>query len=111
MSTVFFPDEDSSQHLTSARQFDLANLLATEMHLVDFAKTAMANVGLQPIIVPMRGGTDGATLSDKGLPCPNLGTGGHAYHGNFEHITAEAMDACTALIVELVRLYAAAAGR
>jgi len=95
----------------SDRYRNMHDVIRNEMHLVDRAKEAMARIGLQPIIVPMRGGTDGATLSYKGLPCPNLGTGGHAYHGVYEHITAEAMDTCTALIVELVRLYAKGADR
>lgn len=95
----------------SDRYRNMHDVIRNEMHLVGRAKEAMARIGLQPIIVPMRGGTDGATLSYKGLPCPNLGTGGHAYHGVYEHITAEAMDTCTALIVELVRLYAKGADR
>ena len=66
----------------------------------------MARAGSEPIIIPMRGGTDGATLSYKGLPCPNLGTGGYAYHGVFEHITAEGMELCTRMIIELVKHYA-----
>ena len=94
----------------SDRYRNMLDVIRQEMHLVDRAKDAMARIGLQPIIVPMRGGTDGATLSFKGLPCPNLGTGGHAYHGVYEHITVEAMDTCTALIVELVQLYAESAG-
>jgi len=95
----------------SDRYRNMHDIIRNEMHLVDRAKEAMARIGLKPIIVPMRGGTDGATLSYKGLPCPNLGTGGHAYHGVYEHITAEAMDTCTALIVELVRLYAEGSDR
>ncbi len=83
-------------------------MIQNHLHLVEHAKAAMAEVGLSPIIVPMRGGTDGATLSYKGLPCPNLGTGGYAYHGVYEHITAEAMDVCTDLIVAVVKRYAQA---
>jgi tripeptide aminopeptidase len=66
----------------------------------------MAQVGLPVLEIPMRGGTDGATLSFKGLPCPNLGTGGFAYHGVHEHITVEGMEVCTRLIVALVEIYA-----
>ena len=57
------------------------------MQLIDYAKAAIEHAGITPIVAPVRGGTDGARLSFKGLPCPNLGTGGHAFHGVFEHIT------------------------
>ncbi|MDO5516271.1 MAG: peptidase T [Clostridium sp.] len=75
-------------------------------HLIDNATDAMKSLGVTPIIEPIRGGTDGATLSYMGLPCPNLGTGGFAYHGEFEHITAEGMDICTDIIVEILKRYA-----
>lgn len=58
-----------------------------------------------PLILPIRGGTDGAQLSFMGLPCPNLGTGGHAYHGPYEHITAEGMDAAVNVTLEIIRLF------
>ena len=75
-------------------------------HLIENAKKAMETLGVKPIVEPIRGGTDGATLSYMGLPCPNLGTGGHAFHGEYEHITAEAMDICTNIILEIVKIYA-----
>lgn len=75
-------------------------------HLIENATEAMKNLGVTPIIEPIRGGTDGATLSYMGLPCPNLGTGGYAYHGEFEHITVEGMDICTNIIVEILKRYA-----
>ena len=62
------------------------------MFLIDYAKQAVQEAGLQPKEVAIRGGTDGARLSFMGLPCPNLGTGGYAFHGPFEHITTEGMD-------------------
>ena len=62
------------------------------MQLIDYAKAAIEHAGITPIVSPVRGGTDGARLSFKGLPCPNLGTGGHAFHGVFEHITVEGME-------------------
>lgn len=88
------------------RYQNMAEIIQQHRHLVDHAKQAMRTVGIEPDIMPMRGGTDGATLSYKGLPCPNLGTGGYAYHGIFEHITAEGMDQCTKLIVQLIQQYA-----
>ena len=76
------------------------------MHLIENAKDAMKALNVTPVVEPIRGGTDGATLSYMGLPCPNLGTGGFAYHGEFEHITVEGMDICTNIIVEILKKYA-----
>lgn len=76
------------------------------MHLIENAKKACAAADVTPLILPIRGGTDGARLSFMGLPCPNLGTGGHGYHGPFEHITAEGMDKAVDVMIELVKLYA-----
>lgn len=75
------------------------------MHLIRNAEKAARSVGAVPEIHPIRGGTDGARLSFMGLPCPNLGTGGYAFHGPYEHITAEGMDTETDILLELVRLY------
>lgn len=73
------------------------------MELVDMALAAIRNVGIEPIVEPIRGGTDGARLSFKGLPCPNLGTGGHAFHGVFEHITVEGMDLDVKIVKDIIR--------
>lgn len=73
------------------------------MELVDMALAAIRNVGIEPIVEPIRGGTDGARLSFKGLPCPNLGTGGHAFHGVFEHITVEGMDLGVKIVKDIIR--------
>lgn len=74
-------------------------------HLVENARKAIHAAGLEPIETPVRGGTDGATLSYMGLPCPNLGTGGFNFHGPCECITAEKMDQCTEILLNLVDLY------
>lgn len=76
------------------------------MHLIDNAKKAIKAVGLEPTVDAIRGGTDGAQLSFKGLPCPNLGTGGAAYHGACEHISVEGMDKVVDIAIELVKIYA-----
>ena len=76
------------------------------MHLIDNAKKAIKLVGLEPSIQAIRGGTDGAQLSFMGLPCPNLGTGGAAYHGALEHISVEGMDKVVDIIVNLIKIYA-----
>lgn len=93
--------------LTITEQYkNMAEIIAGCMHLIDNAKTACDNAGVTPLVIPIRGGTDGCQLSFKGLPCPNLGTGGHAYHGPYEHITAEGMDQSVDVVMELVKLYA-----
>lgn len=76
------------------------------MHLIDNAKKAIKAVGLEPMVDAIRGGTDGAQLSFKGLPCPNIGTGGAAYHGACEHISVEGMDKVVDIAIELVKIYA-----
>ncbi len=74
-------------------------------HLVENARKAIRAAGLEPIETPIRGGTDGATLSYKGLPCPNLGTGGFNFHGPFECITVEKMDQAVEVLLNLADLY------
>ena len=76
------------------------------MHLIDNAKKAAKLAGIKPMVDAIRGGTDGAQLSFKGLPCPNLGTGGAGYHGALEHISVEGMDKVVDMLVELVKIYA-----
>lgn len=76
------------------------------MHLIDNAKAVIRELGMEPDVSPVRGGTDGAQLSFRGLPCPNLGTGGHAFHGPYEHITAEGMDFSVNVVLGIVKCYA-----
>ena len=76
------------------------------MEIIETAKAAMLRNGVEPKIIPIRGGTDGARLSFMGLPCPNLGTGGYAFHGPYEHITVEGMDKCVEIIRRIVEIYA-----
>ena len=75
-------------------------------HLVETARKAIRMAGLEPEEVPVRGGTDGATLSWMGLPCPNLGTGGFNLHGVCECTTVERMDRCTQIVLNIISLYA-----
>lgn len=72
------------------------------MYVVERAMKAMEAVGMTPKAVPIRGGTDGARLSYMGLPCPNLCTGGENYHGRFEYIPVEDMEACVKMLVEIL---------
>lgn len=94
--------------LTITQQYkNMAQIIENgHMHLIENAKKAWEAAGVRPIVLPIRGGTDGAQLSFRGLPCPNLGTGGHGYHGPYEHITAEGMDRTVDMMVELVQIYA-----
>ncbi|MEG0355052.1 MAG: peptidase T, partial [Lachnospiraceae bacterium] len=93
--------------LTITEQYkNMACIIADCMHLIENAKLACETVDVEPLIRPIRGGTDGCQLSFKGLPCPNLGTGGHGYHGPYEHISIEGMDKATDVAVEIVKLYA-----
>lgn len=93
--------------LTIKEQYsNMSEIISTCMHLIENAKQAAENIGLTPSIVPIRGGTDGSYLSFHGLPCPNLGTGGFAFHGPYEHVTAEGMELASAMILEIIKLYA-----
>lgn len=72
------------------------------MFIVDRAKAAMTELGIRPIVVPIRGGTDGARLSFMGLPCPNLCTGGENFHSRFEFISVESMEKISDIIVKII---------
>ena len=76
------------------------------MHIIDLAKQAMENMGVTPKVQPIRGGTDGAQLSFKGLPCPNIFAGGLNFHGRFEFVPVPSMEKATEVIVEICRLVA-----
>ena len=75
-------------------------------HIVEKAVKAMEMAGIKPHIQPIRGGTDGANLSFKGLPCPNIFAGGLNFHGKFEWVTVENMEKAEAVILNIIRLYA-----
>ena len=75
-------------------------------HIVDVAEKAMKEIGIKPIIKPIRGGTDGCQLSYKGLPCPNIFAGGHNFHGKYEYIPAESMQKAVEVIVKIAELTA-----
>ena len=70
---------------------------------IDNAKKAMENVGVQPIIVPIRGGTDGAQLTYRGLVCPNLCTGGENFHSRFEFISCTVMEKISDILVRIIK--------
>jgi len=86
--------------------YNMREKIETQMHVVEIAKEAMEALGIKPIVKAIRGGTDGAQLSFKGLPCPNLFTGGHNYHGRYEYIPVESMYKAVDVIVKIVELTA-----
>lgn len=81
--------------------FNMKEKILPHMHIVENAIRAMENVGIEPKVVPIRGGTDGARLSYMGLPCPNLCTGGHNFHGRYEYISIQSMEKVVELLIEI----------
>ncbi len=76
--------------------------LAPVFGIVERAQKAMLAAGVEPLLVPIRGGTDGARLSEMGLPCPNLFTGGHNFHGRFEYLPVPSLLKSIEVLVRLV---------
>lgn len=90
--------------LTLREQYhNMAEILQHHPDVVEQAKRAIRVVGLTPVSNPVRGGTDGAQLSFRGLPCPNLGTGAYALHGPYEHAIAEQMDVMTEILLHIAQ--------
>lgn len=90
--------------LTLREQYrNMAEILQHHPDVVEQAKRAIRAVGLTPVSNPVRGGTDGAQLSFRGLPCPNLGTGAYALHGPYEHAIAEQMDVMTEILLHIAQ--------
>ena len=92
--------------LTITEQYrNMKEIIDTCMELIEHATVACKECNIPPLITPIRGGTDGAQLSFMGLPCPNLGTGGHAYHGPYEHITVEGMNIAVEVGLKIIELF------
>ena len=85
---------------------NMKEMVEPNMHLVENAKKAMIELGIEPRVEPIRGGTDGASLSYMGLPCPNICTGGMNYHGKYEYVSVDAMFKIVELLKKLVLIYA-----
>ena len=75
--------------------------LEDKMYVVSLAEKSMRDCGIEPIIQPIRGGTDGARLSFMGLPCPNIFAGGHNFHGIYEFIPINSMEKAVELIIKI----------
>ncbi|MBQ9590422.1 MAG: peptidase T [Butyrivibrio sp.] len=86
--------------------YNMIGKIRPHMHLVDNAKKVMEELGITPIDSPIRGGTDGAALSYKGLPCPNLCTGGYNYHGKYEYASIQEMKKVVDILLGIVSKYA-----
>jgi tripeptide aminopeptidase len=91
--------------LTIRQQYrNMIEKLDGHMQIVELAEKAIRAAGMEPVRVPIRGGTDGAQLSYRGLLCPNLGTGGYCCHGPHEHASAQEMDRVTNVLLGILRL-------
>lgn len=86
--------------------YNMREKIEPVMHIIDIAKQAMENAGVVSKVQPIRGGTDGAQLSFKGLPCPNIFAGGLNFHGRFEYVPIPSMEKATDVVVEICRLVA-----
>lgn len=84
--------------------YNMREMVEPKMHIIDIAKQAMENAGVKPSIKAIRGGTDGAQLSFKGLPCPNIFAGGLNFHGRYEFVPIQSMEKAAKVIVEIIKL-------
>lgn len=99
-----FPDCASIE--IKDQYYNMREKIEPVMHVVEIAEQAMKNVDVTPVVVPIRGGTDGAQLSFKGLPCPNIFAGGLNFHGRYEFLPIPSMEKAMQVVVEIARLVA-----
>lgn len=88
--------------------YNMKDIIEENRHLIEYVKEVMIDLGVTPVMKPIRGGTSGARLSFMGLPCPNLGTGGHNFHSYEEYITLEDMISTSEILIGIVKKYAKA---
>lgn len=86
--------------------YNMVEKIKPVMHIIDIAKAAMERAGVKPVVQPIRGGTDGAQLSFKGLPCPNIFAGGLNFHGRYEFVPIPSMERATDTIIEICKIVA-----
>ena len=90
--------------LMQDQYYNMKEKIEPFFHIVNLAEQAMRENGIEPLIKPIRGGTDGARLSFMGLPCPNIFSGGHNFHSRYEFISLESMEAASQVIIRIVQL-------
>jgi peptidase T len=98
--------EDIATAEIKDQYYNMKEKVQPVMHIVDIAEKAMKQLGIKPIIKPIRGGTDGCQLSYMGLPCPNIFAGGHNFHGKYEYVPVESMQKAVEVIVKIAELTA-----
>lgn len=103
-----FPDCASIE--IKDQYYNMLEKIKPVMHIIDIAKAAMERAGVKPVVQPIRGGTDGAQLSFKGLPCPNIFAGGLNFHGRYEFVPIPSMERATDTIIEICKIVAEEAG-
>ena len=86
--------------------YNMVEKIRPHMHLIDNATAAMKEIGVTPVISPIRGGTDGAVMSFLGIPCPNLFTGGYNFHSRYEYVVAEEMALGAETLIRILNRYA-----
>ena len=83
--------------------YNMKKMIEPHMEIIELAKKSMEEIGVEPLISPIRGGTDGASLSYKGLPCPNIFTGGYNYHGRYELLPVESLRKGKELLLQIIK--------
>ncbi len=86
--------------------YNMREKIEPVMHVIEIAEQAMRDSGIEPRVQPIRGGTDGAQLSFKGLPCPNIFAGGENFHGRYEYVPVSSMEKAVDVIVNICRIVA-----
>lgn len=97
--------EDTVEAIVKDSYYNMKDKLLPHMHLIENAKKAMLSLGIEPVIAPVRGGTDGCRLSYMGLPCPNLCAGGMNFHGRYEYISVQSMEKIVLLLLKIINIY------
>jgi tripeptide aminopeptidase len=88
----------------SDQYYNMYEILADRMHIIELASQAMQAVGVKPVVKPIRGGTDGARLSFMGLPCPNIFAGAHNFHGRYEFLPVESLEKSMQTIIKIIEM-------
>lgn len=97
---------DTVQLTIKDQYYNMKDKILPEFHIVETVRTVMEELEIEPIIKPVRGGTDGSALSLKGLPTPNIFTGGHNFHGKYEYIPVQSMEKAVDVIIGIIKKYA-----